>query len=831
MPRITPNTRALLEAVDLKIDAMAAGPQVSGLEGLRNPRLDEDIDFYITFLDPSGDLVVASELTAGTCTIDRIRSGATTTIVNAAANSKVDGRVFYTHGFPTGTWVAGDVFRVKMSGVKSTIDGETTELPDKYFWGRVSEVGDIATDVQANRAHLEHATYGLEGLKDLIVIVDTVCDNIQNDLDNGTDGLGALKGLIDAVQADLDNETDGLGAIKGAVTGVQMDLDNTTDGLGALKALLDRLQTTVEPLDPVPVPGAYSQWYLGGIDDLRDYGVAGNDGTMNGSGAITVPGVHGEAIRFAGAQDVSVGTDISGSHGGADFSMRAWVRKPSASVNLEIVCGWRSDPAAYINEILLNSNGTPRVIVKSGTSVDFSGPDPVDDGNWHDLVLVRDYGSTVYLYVDGELANSAPDTAGDSSNAIQFRIGASSVQTFDLVGDLDTVEWYDHALTADQVSALYRRTVASAYVPAIKMRVDDMHEIVSYVEAIVDDIDAVTSELHNLSSSDVETAVYNKLNQQAPAAPTAGSLLDILSSGSQTFDKSTDSLEAIRNAIDSGIELGGGPNLVDGASWSGTNCTPSVNGDTITVNYDAASVPGYIEAQFTCLAGTRILVACRCNPNGVGTTNFALGLYDTTNFTYYPLRTVRYPGTDTVYLLGVFEVSPGYGSLSTSWKMRVTIDDSLASGNYSCTISKPFVMRLDTSPVFYAQPLHRSSEINWRDSTAPDTSERTILTVHADRCPLLFYGAYVHGDNLSGSGTARLKVAPHPGHSSTYTVNVSQSVADGAVEWVPAQTNGAPIVVPFEGQVLLTFQANAANDVVEFTPIYAELPHWLPEHD
>ena len=52
--------------------------------------------------------------------------------------------------------------------------------------------------------------------------IDTVVDGIQTDLDNGTDGLGAL--------------SSDLGTIDGVVDGIQTDLDNGTDGLGALSS-------------------------------------------------------------------------------------------------------------------------------------------------------------------------------------------------------------------------------------------------------------------------------------------------------------------------------------------------------------------------------------------------------------------------------------------------------------------------------------------------------------------------------------------------------------------------------------------------------------------
>ena len=141
-----------------------------------------------------------------------------------------------------------------------------------------------------------------------------MADGIQTDLDNGTDGLGALKTLIDAlndlgtsdldtalssigldhllsvavigsdvtdnsifaklvsksatadwddfvntsdalqaIADDLANGTDGLGALKTLIDAIQTDLDNGTDGLGALKTLIDALNdiSTAEVLTQV----------------------------------------------------------------------------------------------------------------------------------------------------------------------------------------------------------------------------------------------------------------------------------------------------------------------------------------------------------------------------------------------------------------------------------------------------------------------------------------------------------------------------------------------------------------------------------------------------
>jgi len=168
-----------------------------------------------------------------------------------------------------------------------------------------ADIAAVDTVVDGIQTDLSNGTDGLGALKTLIDTVDTVADGIQTDLSNGTDGLGALKTLIDTVdtvvddinsdvgtlantggtatlggmlgdmanstvaarlttidavvdgiQTDLDNGTDGLGALKTLIDAVQVDVDatntdlgNATDGLGALKALIDTVDTVVDGIE------------------------------------------------------------------------------------------------------------------------------------------------------------------------------------------------------------------------------------------------------------------------------------------------------------------------------------------------------------------------------------------------------------------------------------------------------------------------------------------------------------------------------------------------------------------------------------------------------
>ena len=111
---------------------------------------------------------------------------------------------------------------------------------------------------------LSNGTDGLGALKALIDTVDTVVDGIQTDLSNGTAGLGALKALIettdgicDAIKAVTDNlpnsgslsslaTASALATTDAVCDGIQTDLSNGTDGLGALKALIDTIDTVVD---------------------------------------------------------------------------------------------------------------------------------------------------------------------------------------------------------------------------------------------------------------------------------------------------------------------------------------------------------------------------------------------------------------------------------------------------------------------------------------------------------------------------------------------------------------------------------------------------------
>lgn len=127
-------------------------------------------------------------------------------------------------------------------------------------------------------------SYGVSltaGTVDSVSVVGEVIFNFTlekspaaQDLANGTDGLGALKTLIDTVNTDLSNGTDGLGALKTLIDTVNTDLSNGTDGLGALKTLIDALNDISTAQVNTEVDNAIVTY---GLDHLVFVSVTGTD--------------------------------------------------------------------------------------------------------------------------------------------------------------------------------------------------------------------------------------------------------------------------------------------------------------------------------------------------------------------------------------------------------------------------------------------------------------------------------------------------------------------------------------------------------------------------
>jgi uncharacterized protein (DUF924 family) len=146
---------------------------------------------------------VCTEVRLATCT-DWINGGRLDLLIDAIPTTAMRGTdSAYTGTPPTANAIADQVW---------------DETQSSHVAG--GSFGAIATEIAALQTDLSNGTDGLGALKALIDTLDTVADGIQTDLSNGTDGLGALKTLVDTVNTDLSNGTDGLGALKTLIDAV-----------------------------------------------------------------------------------------------------------------------------------------------------------------------------------------------------------------------------------------------------------------------------------------------------------------------------------------------------------------------------------------------------------------------------------------------------------------------------------------------------------------------------------------------------------------------------------------------------------------------------------
>ena len=184
LPAVKTDTAAIL----LDTANLDTGLVCSGSVSLQFPDVDQQASVIeIDISDINDDYIATGEITAlGIIYIYRFRTGtdvAWQTIVNGVAMaSSGAGSVGYSYTWPNASWAKGDMFRIHIQGVQVTLGSKVFELPRKTFHGIVG-LGTAIQDVVSIETKVD--------------TVDTVVDGIQTDLSNATDGLGALKAIMD----------------------------------------------------------------------------------------------------------------------------------------------------------------------------------------------------------------------------------------------------------------------------------------------------------------------------------------------------------------------------------------------------------------------------------------------------------------------------------------------------------------------------------------------------------------------------------------------------------------------------------------------------------
>lgn len=333
-----------------QIDELMGGrnPLLGNFYGMTAVGLDQNATFGLMILSPEGANIPSADITGGAVSIRRIRAGVETVLVDSVSPTVEDGHVSYTYAFPSTHWQVDDGFRVTLQGVEAAYGGETYSYQTLIRPGKVAnapgiqentdviraEVGNLSSNtlpaiqnlVEQNRLDLQDIKALAFGGSGSGATYDVVVDNNQH-LESAVYGLAALKALLDAILADTGTDIPALlGTIDGVVDAILVDTGtNLPATLSAIKAKTDQLNFTGSNVQAT-VPG----------------------GVTVSAGGITANSIATDAIAAAKVAADAV-TKIQAGLATPD-SLRAILgREQLVNIDMELAANWLGASGATVS--------------------------------------------------------------------------------------------------------------------------------------------------------------------------------------------------------------------------------------------------------------------------------------------------------------------------------------------------------------------------------------------------------------------------------------------------------------------------------------------------
>jgi hypothetical protein len=195
-------------------------------------------------------------------------------------------------------------------------------------------------------------------------------------------------------------------------------------------------------------------------------------------------GRHGRAFKFNGVDSLVTADPTDSLWPVGSFSIEAWVKTtvpaPATGTTISFVqkydcadpgCGTVAQPFWLLD---LDSAGHALfdIRVSAGGGSPATGTTTINDGAWHHLVGVRDNGADAeLLYVDGNLESQIQSLGGSFLAAMTNGDGMSDPITIGgrrahtgstmmaytayIAAEIDEVAYYESAISAEQVAAIY----------------------------------------------------------------------------------------------------------------------------------------------------------------------------------------------------------------------------------------------------------------------------------------------------------------------------------------------------------------------------------------
>jgi hypothetical protein len=191
--------------------------------------------------------------------------------------------------------------------------------------------------------------------------------------------------------------------------------------------------------------------------------LGGPDATCTDCPAQTT-GIVGPAQQFDGEYDEVDVPDNDQYDWAADdsFTVEYWMKKSTACTGNEVIVG-RDNGSGLHWWTGCQGDGTVRFQLKdvNGNGLYLGGTgDPINDGEWHHLVFVRDEANDENrIYIDGvETHQDTYDYTAGFGSSVPLNVGYLNLSGhYRYDGDLDEVALYDRALTATEIQNHYNR--------------------------------------------------------------------------------------------------------------------------------------------------------------------------------------------------------------------------------------------------------------------------------------------------------------------------------------------------------------------------------------
>ncbi|MBI2617827.1 DUF2341 domain-containing protein [Candidatus Gottesmanbacteria bacterium] len=249
------------------------------------------------------------------------------------------------------------------------------------------------------------------------------------------------------------------------VSSVMRAIDGKVDEFRIYKRVLSPSERAY--LYTSSIQNLVAEWKLDEGTGTTAYDTSGQESTSkNFKGNLDwTGGKFGSSMNFLGSNSEYIGfSDATAFDLGAtteSYSVSAWMKTTTNfSANAHLVAKYDGG-AAYPFILYLNTSEQACFTLRGTNNPIACGSTALNDGNWHNLVGVRDVvADTIYTYVDGILATSTTDTttATAANNAsLTIGNGGTSYTTFDYTGQIDQVQIYNLALTQYQISQIYNR--------------------------------------------------------------------------------------------------------------------------------------------------------------------------------------------------------------------------------------------------------------------------------------------------------------------------------------------------------------------------------------